>query len=148
MNRNLIRMEITLDEIAEILSLSAGKADELGALVTIALFDAHGNLKTCDRIDDGSDPQALLTAIACAQEVRSTIRLNIAWGICQNDLLTGSVPAAVHNDSVLYLSQGLPIYRDGIIIGYIGVAGASATQNLVIAIAGASIYSRFAYRQN
>lgn len=138
-------MDITLYETAEILALARGKAEELCASATIAVLTASGNLHSFERVD-GNDALAIIEAIAYAQGVRSAVRVAMAGGPYGPDLPNGSEPTT--DSDALYLPLALPIYRDNLIIGYIGVAGASVTQNLVIALSGASLYSRSAYREN
>jgi glc operon protein GlcG len=126
---------LTLDEAIRMLAAARAKAEELRLKVTIAVLDPRGDLIALHRLDG-----ALWRTVPIAQGKAAA---SAAW-----DVPSGELKDRWHQPVVRALSmmengrlipwQGaLPIRRpDGTMIGAIGVSGASAADDEVIAAAG------------
>jgi glc operon protein GlcG len=126
---------LTLDEAMRMLAAARAKAEELRLKVTIAVLDPRGDLIALHRLDG-----ALWRTVPISQGKAAA---SAAW-----DVPSGELKDRWHQPVVRALSmmehgrlipwQGaLPIRRpDGTMIGAIGVSGASAADDEVIAAAG------------
>ena len=128
---------LTLDEAIRLLVAARAKAAELGLKVSIAVLDPRGDLIALHRLDG-----ALWRTVPIAQGKAAA---SAAW-----DKPSGELKDRWHQPVVRALSMmehgrlipwpgALPIRRaDGTMIGAIGVSGASAADDELIAAAGLS----------
>src|SRR6202040_4152454 len=128
---------ITLDDARRVISAAEKKAREIGQPMNIAVVDGGGNLVSHVRMDG-----AWLGSIHIAITKALTAR---AFDISTADLAQNSQPGqqffGIHvsnRQRVMIFAAGVPLRRDGSIIGAIGVSGGNGNQDEAVALAGAS----------
>ncbi len=131
-----IKETITLEEAKRVIEAGEKKAQEIGCPMDIAITDAGGNLKSHVRMDG-----ALVGSI--------TISINKAYTAiafqCQTrDLTDATRPdgplyglSDAHGGRLVVFPGGIPLVRDGEIVGAIGVSTGSVDQDQEVAEAGA-----------
>ena len=107
-------------------------AKEMGVPMVISIVDEGGNLVACHRMDD-----ALLVSVEIAQ--------NKAWTSVAMKMPTADIAQeagmgkkfyginTTHNGRVVVLGGGIPLRKNGQIIGAIGVSGGSAEEDIRVA---------------
>lgn len=128
-------MQITLDEALQLMNAARAKATEIGVPMVIAVVDAGGNLVAQQRMDD-----ALLVSVDIARNKAYTA---VAVKVATHDLAVAAQPGAplygIHTTDlgrIVIFGGGMPLKRDGRIIGGIGVSGGSVEEDMVCAQAG------------
>lgn len=130
---------ITSDEARRIIDAAAAKADEIGQPMDIAVVDAGGNLKAHVRMDGaniGSIPISINKAYTA-----------IAFQCETGDLQDNTRPDGpiyglndAHGGRLVVFPGGIPLVRDGKIMGAIGVSTGTVEQDQEVAEAGVSAY--------
>lgn len=126
---------ISLEDAKRVVEAAEAKAAEIGCPMDIAVVDAGGNLKMHVRMDGafvGSIPVSInkaYTAIAFKQETK--------------DLQEETRPAGsifglsdAHGGRLAVFPGGIPLVRDGDIVGAIGVSTGTVDQDQEVAAAG------------
>lgn len=133
-------MSIKLAEARTIISAAEKKAEEIGQPMNIAVVDAGGNLVSHVRMDG-----AWLGSINISINKAFTSR---AFDITTKDLGENSQPGqqffgihASNDGKIMIFAGGIPLKRDGKVIGAIGVSGGSGEQDHMVAEAGAAACS-------
>jgi uncharacterized protein GlcG (DUF336 family) len=128
---------ITLDDARRVISAAEKKAREIGQPMNVAVVDAGGNLVSHIRMDG-----AWLGSIDISINKAFTAR---AFDVSTAELSENSQPGqqffGIHvsnHGRVMIFAGGIPLRRDGSIVGAIGVSGGSGTQDDAVARAGAS----------
>jgi uncharacterized protein GlcG (DUF336 family) len=128
---------ITLDDARRVISAAEQKAREIGQPMNIAVVDVGGNLVSHIRMDG-----AWLGSIDISINKASTAR---AFDISTAELAQNSQPGqqffGIHvsnHGRIMVFAGGVPLRRDGSIIGAIGVSGGNGNQDETVALAGAS----------
>jgi uncharacterized protein GlcG (DUF336 family) len=128
---------ITLDDARRVISAAEKKAREIGQPMNIAVVDGGGNLVSHVRMDG-----AWLGSIDISINKAFTAR---AFDISTAELAQNSQPGqqffGIHvsnHERVMIFAGGVPLRRDGLIIGAIGVSGGNGNQDGAVALAGAS----------
>jgi uncharacterized protein GlcG (DUF336 family) len=131
---------ITLNDAREIIAAAEVKAIEIGQPVNIAVADAGGNLISHVRMDN-----AWIGSIDISIKKAYTSR---AFDIATKDLATHSQSGdqffgihASNDGKIMIFAGGIPLKRDGKVVGAIGVSGGSGEQDHSVAEAGAIAYS-------
>jgi uncharacterized protein GlcG (DUF336 family) len=131
---------ITLKDARKIIAAAEGKAAEIGQPMNIAVADAGGNLIAHVRMDG-----AWLGSIDISIKKAYTSR---AFDISTKDLAehsqSGGQFFGIHasNDGrIMIFAGGIPLKRDGKVIGAIGVSGGSGEQDHAVAEAGAAAFA-------
>jgi uncharacterized protein GlcG (DUF336 family) len=131
---------ITLKDARKIIAAAEGKAAEVGQPMNIAVADAGGNLIAHVRMDG-----AWLGSIDISIKKAYTSR---AFDISTKDLAeysqSGGQFFGIHasNDGrIMIFAGGIPLKRDGKVIGAIGVSGGSGEQDHAVAEAGAAAFA-------
>jgi uncharacterized protein GlcG (DUF336 family) len=131
--------QLTLADAQSIIAAAAGHADEIGQPVNIAVVDAGGNLIAHVR-QDGAWIGSIDIAINKAWTAR-------AFDIETKDLGTHSQSGGqffgihtTNHGKVAIFAGGVPVRRDGVVVGGIGVSGGSGEQDQAIAEAGAEVF--------
>jgi uncharacterized protein GlcG (DUF336 family) len=126
---------ITLDDARRVISAAEKKAREIGQPMNVAVVDAGGNLVSHVRMDG-----AWLGSIDISINKAFTAR---AFDISTAELSENSQPGqqffGIHisnHGRVMIFAGGIPLRRDGSIIGAIGVSGGSGVQDDAVARAG------------
>ncbi len=130
-------MSINLTEARRILAAAEKKAEELGQPMNVAVVDAGGNLVAFERMEN-----AWLGSIDIAQKKAWTSR---AFDITTKDLGANSQSGdqffgihASNGGKVMIFAGGIPLKREGSVVGAIGVSGGSGEQDHAVAEAGAA----------
>lgn len=128
---------LTLNDARGIIAAAEKKATELGQPMNIAVVDAGGNLVAHVRMDG-----AWIGSIDISIKKAFTAR---AFDIATKDLAkhsqSGGQFFGIHasNDGrVMVFAGGIPVTRDGKIVGAVGVSGGSGEQDHAVAEAGAA----------
>jgi uncharacterized protein GlcG (DUF336 family) len=128
---------ITLDDARRVISAAEEKAREIGQPMNIAVVDVGGNLVSHIRMDG-----AWLGSIDISINKAFTAR---AFDISTAELAQNSQPGqqffGIHvsnHGRIMVFAGGVPLRRDGSIIGAIGVSGGNGNQDETVALAGAS----------
>lgn len=127
--------ELTLADARTIIAAAEEKANEIGQPMNIAVVDAGGNLITHMR-QDGAWIGSIDISISKAWTSK-------AFDIQTKDLGANSQPAqqffgihTTNNGKVAIFAGGVPLTRDGIVVGGLGVSGGSGEQDQSVALAG------------
>jgi uncharacterized protein GlcG (DUF336 family) len=130
---------IKLKEALHIIAAAEAKADEIGQPMNVAVVDAGGNLVSHIRMDG-----AWIGSIDISINKAFTAR---AFDISTAHLGENSQPGqqfyGIQNSNhgrVMIFAGGVPLRRNGSVIGAIGVSGGSASQDQAVATAGASAF--------
>ena len=130
---------ITLEEAQQVIDAAAKKAAEIGQPMDIAVVDAGGNLKAHARMD-GANIGSITIAINKAYT-------SIAFQCETGDLQEVTRPQGpiyglsdAHGGRLVVFPGGIPLVRDGRIMGAVGVSTGTIEQDQEVAAAGAAAY--------
>jgi len=130
---------ITLEDARRIIAAAERKAKEIGQPMNVAVADAGGNLVAHIRMDN-----AWIGSVDISIKKAWTSR---AFDITTKDLAENSQSGdqffgihASNNGRVMIFAGGVPLKKDGQIVGAIGVSGGSGQQDHAVAEAGAAAY--------
>lgn len=128
-------MTIKLAQAKEIIRAAEQKAEEIGQPMNIAVVDAGGNLIAHVRMDG-----AWIGSIDISINKAFTSR---AFDISTKDLGDNSQPGqqffgihASNQGKIMIFAGGIPLKKDGKVVGAIGVSGGSGEQDHQVAEAG------------
>ncbi len=131
---------LTLTDARAIIHAAEAKAQEIGQPMNIAVVDAGGNLVAFARMDG-----AWLGSIDISQKKAWTSR---AFDIDTKTLSTLTQPGAdfyglhVSNDGkVMIFAGGVPLKKNGVVAGGVGVSGGSGKQDHAVAEAAAKEFA-------
>ena len=130
---------ITLEDARRIVSTAEEKAQEMGQPMNIAVLDGGRNLKSFARMDG-----AWLGSIEIAIDKAYT---STSFEISTEDLASQAQPGqplfginTTNNARVVIFAGGIPIQRDGQVVGAVGVSGGTPDQDQQVAEAGAAAF--------
>jgi len=130
---------ITLEDARRIISTAEKEAEKVGQPMNVAVADAGGNLVAHVRMDN-----AWLGSIDISIKKAWTSR---AFDITTKDLADNSQSGdqffgihASNNGKVMIFAGGIPLKKDGKVVGAIGVSGGSGEQDHQVAEAGAAAF--------
>src|SRR3974390_49408 len=130
---------ITLKQAKQIIEAAEAKAKAIGQPMNIAVADGGGNLVSHVRMDG-----AWLGSIDISIKKAYTSR---AFDIATKDLATHSQSGgqifginASNDGRIMIFAGGIPLKRDGKVVGAIGVSGGSGDQDHAVAEAGAAAF--------
>ena len=130
---------VTLKDAKRIIEAAEKKAAEIGQPMNIAVADAGGNLVAHVRMD-----KAWLGSIDISKKKAYTAR---AFDISTKDLATHSQSGgqffgihASNGGKVMIFAGGIPLKKNGEVVGAIGVSGGSGEQDHAVAEAGAAAF--------
>ena len=130
---------MTLNDARRIIAAAEKRAGEGGQPMNIAVADAGGNLVAHVRMDN-----AWIGSIDISIKKAYTSR---AFDIATKDLAehsqSGGQFFGIHasNDGrIMIFAGGIPLKRDGKVVGAIGVSGGSGEQDHAVAEAGAAAF--------
>lgn len=131
---------MTLKDARMIIAAAEKKATEIGQPMNIAVVDSGAHLIAHVRMDG-----AWLGSIDISINKAFTAR---AFDISTGELAKNSQPGdqffgihASNHDRVMIFAGGVPLKRDGKIVGAIGVSGGSGTQDEAVAEAGVAAFA-------
>src|ERR1700736_877252 len=123
---------VSLADARRVIAAAEKKAAEIGQPMNIAVADAGGNLVSHVRMDD-----AWIGSIDISQKKAYTSR---AFDISTKDLATHSQSGgqffgihASNDGKIMIFAGGIPLKRDGKVVGAIGVSGGSGDQDHAVA---------------
>lgn len=127
--------ELSLAQARTIIAAAESKAEEIGNPMNIAVVDSGGNLISHVRMDG-----AWMGSIDISINKAWTAR---AFDIQTKDLGENSQPTqqfygihASNNGKVMIFAGGVPLQRDGAVVGGLGVSGGLGEQDQAVAEAG------------
>ena len=130
---------VTLEDARRVIAAAEAKAGEIGQPMNIAVADGGGNLVAHVRMDG-----AWLGSIDISINKAFTAR---AFDIATKDLAEHSQSGgqffgihASNHGRVMIFAGGIPLERDGKVVGAIGVSGGSGEQDHSVAEAGAAAF--------
>ena len=130
---------ITLNDARAIIAAAEKKAEEIGQPMNIAVADAGGNLVAHVRMDG-----AWIGSVDISIKKAWTAR---AFDIATRDLAEHSQSGgqffginASNDGRVMIFAGGIPLKKNGRVVGAIGVSGGSGEQDHTVAEAGAQAY--------
>jgi uncharacterized protein GlcG (DUF336 family) len=128
---------ITLSDARKVIAAAEKKAEAIGQPMNIAVVDAGGHLVAQVRMDG-----AWMGSVDISIKKAWTAR---AFDISTKDLSKLAQPGAdfygIHasnNGHVMIFAGGIPLKRDGAVVGAVGVSGGSGKQDQQVAEAGAA----------
>ncbi len=132
---------ITLDEALRVIAAARQKAEEIGVMMNIAITDEGNNLTAFARMD-GAWQGSIDIAINKAYTARAFDMPSAALGkISQPGEMCFGIHAS-NNLRVIIFGGGIPLQRDGRIIGAIGVSGGTVDQDVEVAQAGVDAFEK------
>ncbi|MGH9373267.1 MAG: GlcG/HbpS family heme-binding protein [Vicinamibacterales bacterium] len=130
---------VRLVDAQRVIAAAQKKATEIEQPMNIAVADGGGNLVAHVRMDD-----AWLGSIDISIKKAFTSR---AFDISTKDLATHSQSGgqffgihASNSGRIMIFAGGIPLRRDGKVVGAIGVSGGSGDQDHAVAEAGAAAF--------
>ena len=130
---------VTLEDARRVIAAAEAKAAEIGQSMNIAVVDGGGNLVSHVRMDG-----AWIGSIDISINKAFTSR---AFDITTKDLADNSQSGdqffGIHVSNrgrVMIFAGGIPLKRDGAVVGAIGVSGGSGEQDHSVAEAGAAAF--------
>jgi uncharacterized protein GlcG (DUF336 family) len=130
---------VKLEDARRVIAAAEKKALEIGQPMNIAVVDSGGNLVAHVRMDN-----AWIGSINISINKAYTSR---AFDISTKDLATHSQPGnqffgihASNDGKIMIFAGGIPLKRDGQVVGAIGVSGGSGDQDHAVAEAGAAAF--------
>jgi uncharacterized protein GlcG (DUF336 family) len=130
---------VTLADARRIIAAAEKKADAIGQPMNIAVADAGGNLVAHVRMDG-----AWIGSVDISIKKAYTSR---AFDIATKDLARHSQSGdqffgihASNGGKVMIFAGGIPLKKDGKVVGAIGVSGGSGKQDHAVAEAGAKAF--------
>ena len=130
---------VKLADARRVIAAAEKKAGEMGQPMNIAVVDDGGNLVSHVRMDD-------------AWRGSIDISINKAWTSRAFDITTKDLGAnsqsgnqffgihASNHGRVMIFAGGIPLQKDGKVVGAIGVSGGSGDQDHAVAEAGAAAF--------
>ena len=125
-------MALSLSEANRIVQAALAKADELSIKISVAVCDFGGHLMAFNRMEGAiwvSAPVSQGKAVASAGFGRASGTLP-----AESPLIQAVVAAA--GGRMLPAQGGLPVYRNGDLIGSVGASGGTGEEDEVCAQAG------------
>jgi uncharacterized protein GlcG (DUF336 family) len=130
---------VTLDAARHVIDSARRAADAIGVAMNIAVVDEGNNLVAFERMDG-----AWLGSIDIAQGKAYTAR---AFDMSTKDLAPLCQPGeslfgihASNDGRLVVFPGGIPLERNGEVVGAIGVSGGAVEQDHVVAEAGAEAF--------
>ncbi len=130
---------MTLADARRVIAAAEKKAQEIGQPMNIAVADEGGNLVSHVRMDG-----AWLGSIDISINKAYTAR---AFDIATKDLASHSQSGGqffgIHvsnHGRIMIFAGGIPLKKDGVVVGAVGVSGGSGDQDHSVAEAGAAAF--------
>lgn len=130
---------VTLNDARRVIAAAEKKATEIGQPMNVAVADGGGNLVAHVRMDG-----AWIGSIDISINKAYTAR---AFDISTRDLASHSQSGgqffgihASNQGRIMIFAGGIPLKRDGKVVGAIGVSGGSGDQDHAVAEAGAAAF--------
>ncbi|WP_407945384.1 GlcG/HbpS family heme-binding protein [Paenibacillus silvestris] len=135
---------LTLEIAKQLLAVAEQKARQMGLSFDIAIVDAEANLVAFHRMN-----HARIAGIEISQGKAWT---SVAMQMPTANLAQSALPGGQHygvnttnQGRVTILGGGIPLVREGMIVGGIGVAGGTIVQDMEVANAAAQAFTASHY---
>ena len=130
---------VTLSDARRITAAAEAHAVSIGQPMVIAVVDSGANLVSHVRMDGG-----WIGSIDISINKAFTAR---AFDVATRDLADNSQPGQQffgiqnsNHDRVMIFAGGIPLLRDGVVVGAVGVSGGSGVQDHAVAEAAAAAF--------
>ena len=130
---------VRLEDARRVITAAEKKASEIGQPMNIAVADEGGNIVAHVRMDDawiGSIDVSMKKAYT--SRAFDTERKELAKHAQSGGQFFGI--HASNNGKIMLFAGGIPLKRDGRVVGAIGVSGGSGDQDHAVAAAGAAAF--------
>lgn len=135
-----IKLEsVSLEDAQRVIAAAQAKAEEIGSPSNIAVVDAGANLVSHIRMDN-----AWVGSVDISINKAFTAR---AFDIATKDLAENAQPGeqfyGIQNSNpgrVMVFAGGIPLRRDGLVVGAVGVSGGSGEQDQTVAEAAVAAF--------
>jgi uncharacterized protein GlcG (DUF336 family) len=131
---------ITLDEAQSIITAAQEKAREIGQPMNVAVVDGGTNLKAFARMED-----AWLGSISIAIDKGFTAAAFMMPTQDLAEMTQSGQPLfglnTTNNGRIVIFAGGIPLTRNGDVVGAIGVSGGTVDQDQEVAEAGVAAFS-------
>lgn len=131
--------QVTLKDARSILAAAEKRAVEIGQPMNVAVVDAGGNLIAHERMDG-----AWIGSVDISINKAFTAR---AFNIATKDLAANAQPGqqffgihASNQGRIMIFAGGIPLKKNGQVVGAVGVSGGSGEQDQTVAQAGAAAF--------
>lgn len=119
---------------AKALAAAQAEATQKGWQLSIAVVDPAGELLAFARMD-GASPASIQNALGKARTAARFRRPTQVY----DSLVAHGRPGLLNFENMTPLEGGIPILVEGVVVGAIGVSGATASQDAEVARAGAAV---------
>ncbi|HHY36790.1 MAG TPA: cob(I)yrinic acid a,c-diamide adenosyltransferase [Firmicutes bacterium] len=130
---------LSLAQARKLMEAAEAKAGQLGVPVVTAVVDGGGNLLSLDRQDG-----ALLASIELARgKAYTAVALKMPTHEVAKLVQPGGPLYGIENfqpGSLVVFGGGYPLYRDGQVVGGIGVSGGTVAEDMIIARAAVELW--------
>ncbi len=130
---------VSLEDARRVIAAAEKKADAIGQPMNIAVADEGGNIVAHVRMDN-----AWIGSIDISMKKAYTSR---AFDITTKDLAANSQSGdqffgihASNDGKIMIFAGGIPLKRDGQVVGAVGVSGGAGDQDHAVAEAGAAAF--------
>lgn len=130
---------IDLASAKKVLAAAEAEALRNGWAMVICIVDSTGHVVLLEKLD-----QAQFGSLEIAQaKAQTALNFKRATKVFEDGLASGGLALRFLSvRDVCALEGGIPLYRDGKIIGAIGISGAKSTEDAQVAEAGARALSQ------
>ncbi|MFZ3452322.1 GlcG/HbpS family heme-binding protein [Arthrobacter sp. 7Tela_A1] len=130
---------ITSAEARRVIDAAAGKATEIGQPMDIAVVDAGGNLKAHVRMDGANIGSITIAINKAYTAIAFQCETGDLQGVTRPDGPIFGLSDA-HGGRLAVFPGGIPLVRDGSILGAIGVSTGTIEQDQEVASAGVAAF--------
>ena len=129
--------DLSNDELRELLDAAHKEADRAGIKVSVTVLDRGGHLLGFRRDQDA----LLISGETSTRKAYTSVQLDAATAdvadAVKPDGPFHSLPTALDRP-LLFIAGGVPLHRDGVLVGAIGVGGGAPAQDHEVATAAAA----------
>lgn len=133
--------KLTLAEAKQLLEIADGKARQIGLSFNIAIVDEGGNLLAFQRMDN-----AKIAGIdISAGKAWTSVAMQMPTANLAQSAQPGGPTFGINTTNqgrLVILGGGIPLVRDGRIVGGIGVSGGTSAQDIEVASAAVEAFER------
>ncbi|MFD7571174.1 heme-binding protein [Streptomyces sp. NPDC059810] len=127
-------MSLTINDAETLITAARHAADTTGVTVSVTVLDAGGHLLAFRR----DDRAVLISGETSTRKAYTALQLNAPTAdlvdLVKPDGPFYSLPTALDRP-LLFIAGGVPVHRDGRLVGALGVGGGAPEQDHSIAIA-------------
>lgn len=137
MSDEKIKDSLSLEDARRVISAAEAKADELGIPQDIAVVDTGGHLKAHVRMDNANIGSIHISINKAYTAIAFQCQTKDLTDITRMDQDLYGLSDA-HGGRLVVFPGGIPLVRDGAIVGAIGVSTGTIEQDQAVAAAGAA----------